>query len=326
MWEGFFRFQRHVFGSPARLLCGAAGAGARPCGSAAQDKWEGGIRIRIRIRIRLSIFRQWCTRQLLHGVPGRLIGKSAWAHCGWCPGWAQVWLWRLLCESICKLLFVYCFVCFVFCFSKRVPCAGCWVFFGGWPGSALALALALGCVGECRLARLGLRLAHSGSPAVAARNSAPGVHCPVRHPALLRVVEDACAVVAADELATRALATPVTGVARAAGVGNTSAPVTLAHQGAVLLHQVQPARVGCAPWWLLGASCPCSLPGARGGAQVTFGLLVAARKERHLVLAGHGLQALHAQGVGVARPLLASPGSDQAVLAERAAGPLTTER
>ena len=87
-----------------------------------------------------------------------------------------------------------------------MPCVECWVFFWGWPGLALALALALGCVGECRLARLGLRLAHSGSPAVAARNSAPGVHCPVRHPALLRVVEDACAVVAADELATKGLA------------------------------------------------------------------------------------------------------------------------
>ena len=72
---------------------------------------------------------------------------------------------------------------------------------------------------------------------MATRNPAPGIYCPVRDPALFRVVEDPCTVVTANKLATPAT-TRVAGVARPAAVGNASAPVTLAHQEAVLLHEV----------------------------------------------------------------------------------------
>ena len=44
MWEGFVRFQRHIFGCRAWHLCGAAGGWRKACGSAAPGKWEGEIR------------------------------------------------------------------------------------------------------------------------------------------------------------------------------------------------------------------------------------------------------------------------------------------
>ena len=146
------------------------------------------------------------------------------------------------------------FVCFCFRNTCLVLGAKCVRGLGCWPWAAV----------ESCLVCLGFRFEYRCTPAVATRNPAPGVHCPVRDPALFLIVEDPCTVVTANKLATPAT-TCVAGVARAAAVGNASAPVTLAHQEAVLLHEVQPVWCCRRSGWLLGAGRPCPTPGARGG-------------------------------------------------------------